>query len=374
MNIFSRPPHRAFPVRPTLVAAAVLMLSTLATGPLQAADKADAKALLTQAQRLNDGRAPASLSEGEASAITRAYRAVVYAAQVGGDLTTASTAQAALENLRQARIVRTHPNLAPAALTQAKGSIGMAMALTNLEGALPVMIQEADDLHPGALAFLALALEEEGEEPSDNGRTILDAERRLADEGCPQAKLALGKALLQGHALHRDRAAGLQLVSSLSSGPGSGEAHLALAADAIAQGDVETATHYWELAAQDNQPEAFYDLGIAAQRKGDWALAIRDLDKALAGLPDWPAAKLELARSLAQAHQGPESDRRAFRLMSEAADQLAPSAQPIAWYNLGNFYLNGIGVPRDTAKAREYLGRAAKAGLAPAADLLKTVN
>jgi TPR repeat protein len=87
-----------------------------------------------------------------------------------------------------------------------------------------------------------------------------------------------------------------------------------------------------------------------------------------------PPALLDRARSMIENRGAPARQSEGFALMKRVADEGDGHAAAIAQWNVGNFYLNGIGTEPSLDAAVVYLSKAAAAGVPEAATLLGRIR
>src|SRR3954451_8985455 len=87
-----------------------------------------------------------------------------------------------------------------------------------------------------------------------------------------------------------------------------------------------------------------------------------------------PAVLLDQARALIEARGQPERASEGFVLMKRLADEAEGPTAVLAQWNVGNFYLNGIGTEPSLDAALVYLGKAEAAGMPEAATLIGRIR
>ena len=132
----------------------------------------------------------------------------------------------------------------------------------------------------------------------------------------------------------------------------------------IDQGKREEATFYLTLAAEENNPDALYELGVYAQESKQYEKSVKCFQQALKLDPQNNAARFELARMYMHGWGTAKKEQTAFTMMKHVANEEVdnPTLRAFAASNIGLYFLQGQGVAQSNTQATKHLEKAVDGG------------
>lgn len=279
------------------------------------------------------------------------------------------------------KIRQDFPNISTKEIENNQSSVGAAIYFNRInkeqtEEGINVLIREARLMSAAAqialnIIYLYPVRDQNpvyNHEPYDP--RILEYVTQTARLGMKSSQRFLGSYYLQGSGVIANEKDGITWLEK----SGLGEAYLELATYYINRGDSVRAKKYWQMAADKNLPEGFYNLGILEQEKKSYKDAVRYFEQALELNENYHEANLELARMYIEGWGVPKNVEKGFRIMEMVSNQSQGKTRAIAEANLGIFYLNGIGTKKSISKAKVYLTKAMEGGVQEAKSMLDTIE
>jgi TPR repeat protein len=199
---------------------------------------------------------------------------------------------------------------------------------------------------------------------------ILKFYEETSAEGIPRSQFFMGKILLNGWGVPRDKDRAIELLRAF----GLGKAFMELATYYLGEGDLVETEKYLEQAGTEGIPKAHYNLGVLAQERGDYSKAISRFEKTLEIDSEYVEARLELARMYVEGWGVERNEKFGFEMMKQVADTASGRAAAVAQMNVSNFYLNGIGTDRNLGLARQYYQKSFDGGYQDAEKALSQLD
>ena len=138
-------------------------------------------------------------------------------------------------------------------------------------------------------------------------------------------------------------------------------------------GSREITIPYLMLAAEENNPDALYELGVYAQENKQYEESIKYFQQVLKLDPKNNAASFALARILMHGWGTTKEEETAFVMMKRVADDEVDNStlRVFAETNIGLYFLQGQGVAQSNSQATQYLKRATDSGNKRVVNLLE---
>ncbi|HQS84926.1 MAG: hypothetical protein B7Y25_06740 [Alphaproteobacteria bacterium 16-39-46] len=195
-------------------------------------------------------------------------------------------------------ILKEFPNISPKEYEDAHSSVGVALSRKKAPAdvIVKILLREARLLSGSAGIMLTVLYFYPTEGYKHYDPEILAFFKEQAEEGCPRWEYEYGKILLHGIGTAQDKIEGLKFLEKSTFE----ESPMELAIYYYDENDFQKFEYYLRKAADQDHPQAFYNLGVLEQNKKNYGESVNLFLKTLELDPEYYEAMLELARMYAE--------------------------------------------------------------------------